>query len=115
MYDTCYMILVSGELSNLVRMRNSAIGKSAPSLSVHVVSISRLMTDDITYLYILGNNIYFSSVISTFLVVLLKRLIVNLSSQPHHLPYHVAIHLCQVCNFYTLNYLYFQELVFHQI
>ncbi|XP_011701097.1 PREDICTED: microtubule-associated serine/threonine-protein kinase 3 isoform X3 [Wasmannia auropunctata] len=27
---------VSGELSNLVRMRNSAIGKSAPSLSVHV-------------------------------------------------------------------------------
>ncbi|XP_053984683.1 microtubule-associated serine/threonine-protein kinase 3 isoform X2 [Hylaeus volcanicus] len=26
----------SGELSNLVRMRNSAIGKSAPSLSVHV-------------------------------------------------------------------------------
>ncbi|XP_011879103.1 PREDICTED: microtubule-associated serine/threonine-protein kinase 3 isoform X2 [Vollenhovia emeryi] len=26
---------VSGELSNLVRMRNSAIGKSAPSLSVH--------------------------------------------------------------------------------
>lgn len=35
-----YVILVSGELSNLVRMRNSAIGKSAPSLSVHVVSIS---------------------------------------------------------------------------
>ncbi|XP_011342558.1 microtubule-associated serine/threonine-protein kinase 3 isoform X2 [Ooceraea biroi] len=27
---------VSGELSNLVRMRNSAIGKSAPSLSVHM-------------------------------------------------------------------------------
>ncbi|XP_028044723.1 microtubule-associated serine/threonine-protein kinase 3 isoform X2 [Monomorium pharaonis] len=27
---------VSGELSNLVRMRNSTIGKSAPSLSVHV-------------------------------------------------------------------------------
>ncbi|EFN76840.1 Microtubule-associated serine/threonine-protein kinase 2 [Harpegnathos saltator] len=27
---------VSGELSNLVRMRNSAIGKSAPSLSVHI-------------------------------------------------------------------------------
>ncbi|XP_043256665.1 microtubule-associated serine/threonine-protein kinase 3 isoform X1 [Colletes gigas] len=27
---------VSGELSNLVRMRNSAFGKSAPSLSVHV-------------------------------------------------------------------------------
>lgn len=33
------MISVSGELSNLVRMRNSAIGKSAPSLSVHVVSM----------------------------------------------------------------------------
>ncbi|XP_033213967.1 microtubule-associated serine/threonine-protein kinase 2 [Belonocnema kinseyi] len=27
---------VSGEISNLVRMRNSAIGKSAPSLSVHM-------------------------------------------------------------------------------
>nr|XP_012234799.1 PREDICTED: microtubule-associated serine/threonine-protein kinase 3 isoform X1 [Linepithema humile]XP_012234800.1 PREDICTED: microtubule-associated serine/threonine-protein kinase 3 isoform X1 [Linepithema humile] len=27
---------VSGELSNLIRMRNSTIGKSAPSLSVHV-------------------------------------------------------------------------------
>lgn len=31
--------LVSSELSNLVRMRNSAIGKSAPSLSIHVVYI----------------------------------------------------------------------------
>jgi len=33
-----YVISVCGELSNLVRMRNSAIGKSAPSLSVHMVS-----------------------------------------------------------------------------
>lgn len=32
-----FAFVVSGELSNLVRMRNSAIGKSAPSLSVHVV------------------------------------------------------------------------------
>lgn len=38
----CYLLyfLVSGELSNLVRMRTSTIGKSAPSLSVHVVSVT---------------------------------------------------------------------------
>jgi len=40
----------------------------------------------------------------TFLVVLLKRLIANLSLRPHRLLYHVAIHLCQVCNFYLARY-----------
>lgn len=44
------MFLVSGELSNLVRMRNSAIGKSAPSLSVHVVRNFILVINIITYI-----------------------------------------------------------------
>lgn len=40
MFINNFVILVSGEISNLVRMRNSMIGKSAPSLSVHMVSIN---------------------------------------------------------------------------
>jgi len=61
MLNQNYIILVSGELSNLVRMRNSAIGKSAPSLSVHVVSMSRSMhiTYYITYLCIFDINLVY--------------------------------------------------------
>lgn len=39
---TVYLVIDASKRTNLVRMRRSALGKSAPTLSVHVVRITNI-------------------------------------------------------------------------